>query len=140
MNIPKTLKWSIIHKLDGDHLCIVIRKDEVIMVSRESSVYYPYEEKIDPTTAPEINTLASILSGVPIETLHDISLYCAEPRTMTEVNEKYPGVEAGFLRHLGFLVDTGKRGRKVESKWQGYEYDDLVARILTYTNGANVDR
>jgi len=95
------------------------------MVSQECSVYYPFEEPIEPTQGPETDLLASILSGVPQETIHSISQFCMEPRTMVEIEEKYPGVEAWRLRYLGFLEDVGKKGRRIISKWRGYQRDDL---------------
>ncbi len=122
--------WGIIHFPRGNVLCMQISKDQVVLVEPEGGYFYPYKERITQVTMPEENLLASALSGVSTKTLEETAGFYSEPRTMDELESKFPGVEAWRLRRLGILRDVGRRNRKIVSRWSGYTMERLLSLVF----------
>jgi hypothetical protein len=123
-------RWGLIHFPRGKVLCMQISNDQAVLVEPDGGYYYPYKQRIAQVAMPEEGLLASTLSGVSTKTLEEIAGFCSEPRTMDELESKFPDVEAWRLRRLGILRDVGRRNRKIISQWSGYTMEQLLTIVF----------
>ncbi len=89
------------------------------------------DAKVTPAPAPDAKGLALALTELSEAKLQAISRFCAEPRTMEEINAELSdsNCPAWYLRRLGILRDAGRRGRRIVSVWSGYDYDRLLTEV-----------
>jgi len=107
-----------------------LNAEQIVLIEPKGGYYYPLDESMQPVEMPDAETLATALSGVPLERLQVAAAFTMEPRTMREIETQFPGVEAWRLRRLGLLVDVGRRQRQIISQWNGCDLSRLVGCIF----------
>lgn len=130
-------QWGYVTRSGSRHLYVQLDDERIAVLfgSLGAEVWYFLElEKeitsMEPAPRPDAAALASALTELSSEDLSRLEAFCAEPRTMDEIEESLPdGGQAWFLRKLGVLRDTGKKGRKIVSVWAGYNLDTLMESV-----------
>jgi hypothetical protein len=114
----------------GEVLCMRTSKKRVILVEPECGYMILSKSEIAKTSFPGQTAIAEAISGLPINKLEKLAEFCREPKTMIEIQEFEPSAVAVRLRKLGFLEDTGRRGRSIVTKWRGFDLNRLVVATL----------
>jgi hypothetical protein len=133
---PRSAQWGFVTRA-GDQLPFVRVDDEriaVLLGTQNAEVWYVNElegaygpiEKVENIPTPDQTALACALTGLSQEDLMRLQTFCAEPRTMDEIDEEFPEAEAWQLRHSGILRDVGRKNRKITSVWEGYSWESLM--------------
>jgi hypothetical protein len=129
-------QWGCIEFSRGKVLFMRLNKERIVLVEPDGGYFYPLIEPMHSAEMPPAEGLATALSGVSSERLGVIAKFTNEPRTMVEIDSQFPGVEAWRLRHIGVLVDVGRRQRRIISKWFGYEVSKLVSCVFALAKKA----
>jgi hypothetical protein len=114
--------WGFIDFPRGRVLFMRLNLEQVVLVEPDGGYFYPSDEPIHLIQMPDAKILASALSGV--------SAFTSQPRTMSEIEAQFQGVEAWRLRRLGFLSDVGRKQRRIVSRWVGYDLSQMVHYIF----------
>jgi len=122
--------WGYLDFERGRVLCIQISKDKVVLVEPDAGYFFPMPGEVKTTPMPDEDNLVSAITGIYVEDLDTFKVYCSEPRTMQEIEDKFPNIQAWRLRKLGVLKDTGRRGRSIVSLWSGYDLSNLLEYIF----------
>ena len=126
--------WGYMNIRRGRILCIYVDDEKVVLVEPDGGYFFPMPAEVEPTEMPDERTLVSALTGLSFEVFQAISNFCSAPRTMQEIEDEFPGVEAWRLRRMGILKDVGRRKRRIVSKWAGWHLKTLLDHIFSLQN------
>jgi len=127
-------RWGYLDLQRGRVLCVHVGDEKVVLVEPDGGYYYPMPGEVEPTGMPDERILVSALTGLTFEDLQAISNFCSEPRTMQEIEDEFPDVEAWRLRRMGILKDAGRRNRRIVSEWAGWHIVALLDHIFSLKN------
>jgi len=130
----RNAQWGYLDFERGRILCIQISDDKVILVEPDAGYFFPMPGEVKSTPMPDVDTIISTITAIKVEDLDSFKVYCSEPRTMKEVEDQFPNIQAWRLRKLGVLKDTGRRGRTIVSIWAGYDLNKLLEYIFNQEN------
>ena len=130
----RAAKWGYAKLARGRVLCVWVAKDKVVLAEPDGGYFYPMPGEVDSTETPDDQMLAAALTGLAADELEAIRNFCAQPRSMDEIEEEFPDAEAWRLRKLGILKDVGRRKRKIESVWAGWELRTLLDHVFQLQN------
>lgn len=125
----RAAEWGHVHLARGKVLCMRLDTEKVVLVEPEGGYMYLSSFEVDPTPMPEVKELACALTDLSADELSAVSEFCSQPKTMQEIEDAFPDIEAWRLRRLGLLRDVGKKGRRIISQWAGYDLDHLVRSV-----------
>jgi hypothetical protein len=124
-------QWGYLNFARGRILCIRVSGDKVILVEPDGGYFYPMPGEIEPAEVPDERTLLLAITSAAFEDLEALHDFCAQPRTMQEIEDKFPDVEAWRLRKLGILRDSGRRNRRIVLQWVGWSLPQLLSYVFS---------
>jgi len=124
-------QWGYLNFQRGRVICVHVEDDKVVLVESDGGYFYPMPGEVELTEMPDEPTLVSAITGVDYENLELLRSFCASPRTMQEIEDKFPSVEAWRLRKLGILKDVGRRSHRILSEWAGWQLAVLLDHIFS---------
>lgn len=125
----KSAVWGYALLRRGKVLCMRFDPERVVLVEPDGGYLYIPHSEVERCEMPQEMVLASAITGTNPGLLAEISEFCAEPRTMEEVEDQFPNVEAWRLRKCSLLKDAGRRNRRIVSVWNGADLPRLVATV-----------
>jgi hypothetical protein len=124
-------QWGYLNFQRGRVICVHVEDDKVVLVESDGGYFYPMPGEVELTEMPDEPTLVSAITGVDYENIELLRSFCASPRTMQEIEDKFPSVEAWRLRKLGILKDVGRRSHRILSEWAGWQLAVLLDYIFS---------
>lgn len=121
--------WGYALLRRGKVLCMRFEPKRVVLVEPNGGYLYIPISDVERCEMPQDILLASAITGTTPELLTELSAFCAEPRTMQEIKDQFPEVEAWRIRKSEILKDVGRRNRRIVSVWDGVNLQKLVATV-----------
>lgn len=126
-------KWGTARVQGERTICVREDENKAVFISRGGLVECLYWRelriRIRPTPMPDVRTLSVWFSGLSERELDELAAFCAEPKTMDEIDGSCEAA-AYWLRRIGLLRDVGRNGRKIVSVWSGFRMEPLLAEIF----------
>jgi hypothetical protein len=119
-------EWGYATFQRGRVLCMRLDPEKVMLIEPEGGYMYLVSKEIEAVPMPDTQSIACALTGLKAGDLDAVSKFCCVARTMKEVEDEFPSVQAWRLRRLGLLRDIGKKSRRIVSVWAGYDLEHLL--------------